>query len=241
MKALGVLARLPVTARVKPRLAATITTALATKFYRACAENTIVESARCEGVVRYLFFSDGSRQQAEEWMTSIRQEGLQLQPQTTWTDEGRQFCDAFQTVFATGAAMVVLITSDVPDMEASIISNAFGALEMSDVVFGPTHDGGYYLIGLRSHQPSLFEGIPWGTDKVLQMSLDRAESLGLAVAPLASDPLLYDIDTLDSLVHWMKLPSSKTNPHYGLSLRILDEHDSLVEALSETGYTLATP
>lgn len=85
------------------------------------------------------------------------------------------------------------------------------------------------------------QGIAWGTDKVLQMSLDRAKTLGLTVAPLASDPLLYDIDTLDSLVHWMKLPSSKSNPHYGLSIRIPDEHQSLVEALSETGYSLVTP
>jgi hypothetical protein len=82
------------------------------------------------------------------------------------------------------------------------------------------------------------QGIPWGTDQVLQMSLIKAESLGLTVAPLASDPLLYDIDNFDSLVHWMELPSSKTNPHYELSIRLRDEHERLVEALAETGYIL---
>lgn len=241
MNALVVLARLPFTAKVKPRLAATISTALALQFYRACAEHTVVESARCEGVVRYLFYSDGSRQQAEEWMKSIQQEALQLHPQETGTDAGGRMRDACQTVFDAGATTAVLITSDVLDMDSSIISSAFQALESNDVVFGPTYDGGYYLIGLNSYQPSLFEGIPWGTDKALQTSVSRAKSLGLNVAPLASDPLLYDIDTLDSLVHWMELPSSKTNPHYKLSLRIVDEHDRLVEALSETGYLLATP
>lgn len=48
MKALVVLARLPFTARVKPRLAAEITKVLATQFYRACAEHTIIESARSD-------------------------------------------------------------------------------------------------------------------------------------------------------------------------------------------------
>ncbi len=60
-----------------------------------------------------------------------------------------------------------------------------------DVVLGPCEDGGYYLIGLRSPQPELFEGIPWSTDAVFSMTLAKASRRGLSVRVL---PRWFDVD-----------------------------------------------
>src|SRR4029077_13763375 len=74
------------------------------------------------------------------------------------------------------------------------------ALHRSDVVLGPTHDGGYYLIGLGRPRASLFEGIAWGTKSVRAETLARA-----AAAPLRATELepLEDIDTPEDLVRFL--------------------------------------
>ena len=94
--------------------------------------------------------------------------------------------------FAHADLPALAIGTDCPALNASHLHMAFAALESHDVVFGPAHDGGYYLIGLNSRQPRLFQGIAWSTSTVLRQSLRRAQSLGLRVALLAP---LCDIDT----------------------------------------------
>jgi glycosyltransferase A (GT-A) superfamily protein (DUF2064 family) len=61
-----------------------------------------------------------------------------------------------------------------------------------DVVLGPCEDGGYYLVGLRCPQPALFEGIPWSTDAVFAMTLEKARARGLSIHVL---PRWFDVDT----------------------------------------------
>jgi len=46
-------------------------------------------------------------------------------------------------------------------------------------VVGPSQDGGYYLIGLSQWTPELFDDIPWGTEKVLELTLKKIHDLGL--------------------------------------------------------------
>jgi len=63
-----------------------------------------------------------------------------------------------------------------------------------DLVLGPATDGGYWLIGLRSPQSSLFDGIHWSTDSVLAETLARAKEARLTVALLRT---LSDVDTAE--------------------------------------------
>jgi len=44
---------------------------------------------------------------------------------------------------------VVIIGSDVPDIQAHHIADAFAALGRNDAVFGPAKDGGYWLVGMK--------------------------------------------------------------------------------------------
>ena len=89
-----------------------------------------------------------------------------------------------QRAFAAGAERVVLIGSDLPQLEAGDLERAFQALEQGPLVLGPAADGGYWLIGL---QRSAFQragarftaGIPWGGPAVLASTLEQAAALGL--------------------------------------------------------------
>ena len=103
---------------------------------------------------------------------------------------------AFRDAFASGAERVAIIGSDSPDITRTDIHSAWAALTDNDVVIGPAEDGGYWLIGLRTEQPALFQNIPWSTNTVLQETLTRAKSAGLKTSLLR---VLPDIDTVEDL------------------------------------------
>lgn len=90
-----------------------------------------------------------------------------------------------------GAESVVLVGSDIPGVDADILTKAFDVLRSHDLVIGPATDGGYYLIGLRREVPELFADMPWGTEHVLRRTLDAATAHGLTVSMLTT---LADVD-----------------------------------------------
>lgn len=98
----------------------------------------------------------------------------------------------------------LIIGTDIPDMSVEVLHQAVQALDDHDAVIGPAQDGGYYLLGLRKLPDGLFDGIEWSTETVCQQQLQRAQALGLQVAPLGTLPTLRDIDTVDDLQAWAK-------------------------------------
>ena len=89
-----------------------------------------------------------------------------------------------------------ILGCDVPHCSWDILDQANGWLAKGRNVLGPTEDGGYYFIGLTAPHAELFEGIDWGTDRVLAQTLERAKLLGVEFEWL---PRLRDIDTADDL------------------------------------------
>ena len=109
---------------------------------------------------------------------------------------GERMANAFAFVEVSKHHPVVLIGSDFPHIPIDYLEHAFLALRSgSDSVFGPTDDGGYYLVGLRNLYPELFE-MPMSHPNVLRDSLGFARRLRLSVA-LA--PATFDIDTSEDL------------------------------------------
>ena len=100
--------------------------------------------------------------------------------------------------FAAGHDPVVLIGSDIPDLPATLLTQAFTTLESADVVLGPAMDGGYYLVGCHKNRlpPEMFTGIPWSTPDVLPTTLRILTHHHRTVALL---PAWRDIDTSDDL------------------------------------------
>lgn len=94
-------------------------------------------------------------------------------------DLGKRMASAFRETFAMGCQQVVLVGVDLADLKLGDLKKGFEALCRCPVVLGPARDGGYYLIGLRHPMDSLFQGIPWSTPRVWEVTLHRLESRGV--------------------------------------------------------------
>ena len=111
-------------------------------------------------------------------------------------DLGRRMQHTFETMFAKHYQRVFIVGTDVPSLPLDHYTQALALLEKNDLVLGPALDGGYYLIGLKRMAPDLFVGIPWSTDRVLEMTQEKATTLGLKTALL---PPWRDVDTIEDL------------------------------------------
>jgi glycosyltransferase A (GT-A) superfamily protein (DUF2064 family) len=120
---------------------------------------------------------------------------VRIVPQT-----GQGLAAGLASVFAHFAApghqRVIAFNSDSPHLPTSVLESAFDVLEACDLVIGPTHDGGYYLVGARASHPGLFTSDGMGTGTALEALLTRARALGLSVN--LTDPF-YDIDVAADL------------------------------------------
>ena len=105
----------------------------------------------------------------------------------------------FQRAAKERARRVVLIGSDLPQLERADLVSAFAALDHQEAVLGPACDGGYWLIGLRRPEPALMEGIAWGSEQVLEQTLAALARRGLEPALL---PWRRDLDRGEDLGPW---------------------------------------
>ena len=105
---------------------------------------------------------------------------------------------------------MVLIGSDIPDLDRAPIVAAFRALGRAQAVFGPAEDGGYWLIGLRHWPapPKLFRGVAWSSPLALSQTMANFDSRQkvLQLAPLA------DIDDADSFWRWRRRRPRRLQP-----------------------------
>jgi rSAM/selenodomain-associated transferase 1 len=115
------------------------------------------------------------------------------------SDLGTRMNAAFKSTFADGYQQVALIGTDCPELDESIIHEAFEVLTDADVCIGPVTDGGYYLIALKAPAPGLFDGISWGSDQVLETTVRAVDTLGLSAEGL---PLLWDVDRPEDLIDY---------------------------------------
>lgn len=122
--------------------------------------------------------------------------GVHLLPQIG-DDLGARMSHAFQHVFTLGYRYALLTGTDLPLLPGSSYGDAIKLLADHDVVLGPALDGGYYLIGLKRLIPDLFADIPWSTNDVLSLTVQKAEALGLRTGLL---PVCRDVDRLEDLL-----------------------------------------
>jgi rSAM/selenodomain-associated transferase 1 len=187
-----VFVKAPRAGEVKTRLARALGAEAAAGLYRAMADEQIRQTAprRDEYRRTFLFAPAEARPDIESWLP-----GETLEAQHTG-DLGERMARAFASAFAAGARRVAVVGSDVPSCTREHVAEALRSLDDHDVVLGPTHDGGYYLVALDRPRPALFQSIPWSTASVLPATAERAGVLGLSVRML--DPLA-DIDTIDDV------------------------------------------
>jgi hypothetical protein len=115
---------------------------------------------------------------------------------------GERLLATAEDLLACGYGSVCLIDSDSPTVPAAALEQAVGELARKGdrIVIGPSHDGGYYLIGLKQAHAEVFCGITWSTSSVFEETMAAAKAAGIEVVVL---PLWYDVDdaaTLDVLI-----------------------------------------
>ena len=188
-RALLIFARRPHPGRVKTRLSPYLSPEEAAEFYDCMVRDVMARTAALEVDVRFLFYEDDGK--AEGYFRGV-DEKLVLLPQDG-AGLGERLANAFAEIFRRGFRTAAVIGADSPDLPLSYISEAYERLESgsADIVFGPAEDGGYYLAGLREPHPELFRDVPWSTDQVLSVSLQRTAKVGLRPALL---PGWYDVD-----------------------------------------------
>lgn len=113
----------------------------------------------------------------------------------------------FRGAAARGEERVVLIASDSPQLTIEVVARAFRELDRHDLVFGPTYDGGYYLIGMRGWH-DVFHGIPMSVGTELDNIIARAEHAGLSVGRVEAT---FDIDEVEDLEHLQQLVKRRTD------------------------------
>jgi rSAM/selenodomain-associated transferase 1 len=181
----------PEVGKVKTRLAQAIGEEQALFVYRDLLDKCRTETSLIQAN-RHLFYAS-TIDFEDEWEKGVYQKHLQSEG-----DLGKRITAAFREVFSQGEGpkKVLIIGSDCYDLSRETMEEAFQLLDKSDLVLGPANDGGYYLLGMKSFNAQLFEGIDWSTEKVLEQTLSRAKTSKWKVEMLIE---LVDLDTIEDL------------------------------------------
>lgn len=189
---LVIMAKAPKLGNVKTRLMQYLPEPAVTALYGCLLDDTMA-LAQSLGSVEVAIMCPASD---VDDLASLAGDSMPVVAQT-----GEGLAAGLTSVFAhfasTGQRRVIAFNSDSPHLPPSVLESAFGALATCDVVVGPTHDGGYYLVGAKAAHPGLFNGDGMGTSSALEALLQRIPSLGLSVC--LADPF-YDIDVASDLV-----------------------------------------
>ncbi len=185
-EALIIFARKPVAGKVKTRLAAAVGEETALRIYIRLLTHTR-EVAMGAGCDVHVFLTEPPADLFwQDFTLDLQAEG----------DLGLKMHDAFVQLFAAGYQHVIIIGSDCPDLQASHVQQAFGALAAHDAVIGPAADGGFYLLGMRQMHSNLFRNKSWSTEKVFAETIADLRDAGLSYAVL---PQLRDVDEVADL------------------------------------------
>jgi uncharacterized protein len=190
-RVLVIMAKAPRPGMVKTRLAQRLPVEAVTELYRCLLDDTMA-------LVRSLRTVEFAIMCPDSDVNELAQ--LAGTKASVVAQKGEGLAAGLTSVFAHFAdghrQRTIAFNSDTPHLPRSVLENAFETLAAHDLVVGPTHDGGYYLVGAKAAHPALFDGDRMGTKSALEVLLARARGLQLSVS--FTDPF-YDIDVESDL------------------------------------------
>lgn len=193
MGELNILCKAPVAGLVKTRLAADLGEPAALGIYKQLLRTVFRRlQAWSGGAVQVHVTPWSERDLMKEYISP----NWSLLPQSDG-HLGQRMASVTRMGFESGREKVLIIGTDCPDIACADLDNALRLLDSHPAVFGPSSDGGYWLVGLRqvASWSSVFENISWSTDQVLFQSLKRVQALGLGEPGLLE--IKSDLDTRD--------------------------------------------
>ncbi|MGB7631728.1 MAG: TIGR04282 family arsenosugar biosynthesis glycosyltransferase [Candidatus Deferrimicrobium sp.] len=200
-EAVVLMAKAPVPGRVKTRLCPPLAPAEAARLYACMLGDAAEEISSVGRIARYLFLD---RPVAANAMRGAPFSSFERFPQRG-KDLGEKMWDAAATAFRLGSIRVVIVGGDCPAYAAERLRSAFRELrEGAEAVFGPSADGGYYLVGLACPDERLFRKFTWSTPTVLLDTVARCRALSIPFSFLSPE---RDVDTgkdLHALGEWAR-------------------------------------
>lgn len=191
-RTLVIMAKAPRPGAVKTRLLQSFPACDVNELYRCLLQDTVALAQSLSGVEVAIMAPDADVDELKRCVTSevavIAQSGEGLVAGLN---------SVFSRFAADGAARVIAFNSDSPHLPAVALERAFDALCEHDVVVGPTHDGGYYLVGANSVHPELFGDDGMSTSSAFDILMSRFRDLRLSV--YVANPF-YDIDVAADLM-----------------------------------------
>jgi rSAM/selenodomain-associated transferase 1 len=191
-RVLVIMAKAPRPGTVKTRLTPSLPLPAISALYRCLLDDTLALAQSLSGVEVAVMCPDSDVDE----LARLAGGGASVVAQ-----KGEGLAAGLTSVFAHFAGdhqrRIIAFNSDSPHLPPSALEDAFEALAAHDLVVGPTHDGGYYLVGAKTCRPALFAGDGMGTSSALERLLSRARVLQLSVGLI--DPF-YDIDVADDLI-----------------------------------------
>lgn len=180
--------RNPVLGQCKTRLAASVGDKAALEIYRFLLRHTAAVSAPLKTDKR-VFYSD------HIGVDDVWDEKIFTKAQQKGADLGERMADAFREGFKEGYERILIIGSDLFDLNTEDLEMAFEKLKEHDFVLGPALDGGYYLLGMKRFTPALFTKKNWGSAEVLKQTLSDLEGRDCFMLPPKND-----VDVLEDII-----------------------------------------
>src|SRR6266851_9331858 len=191
-RTLVIMAKAPKPGMVKTRLTERLPSAAVTALYRCLLEDTLALATSLTGVEVGVVCPEADQVELAELIGNrvqvVAQKGEGLAAGLTFV---------FRHFTAARPQHVIAFNSDSPHLAPSVLDSAFEILATHDVVVGPTHDGGYYLVGAKAAHPTLFESDRMGTRSALEGLLTRTKDLELSTGFTEQ---FYDIDVASDLM-----------------------------------------
>lgn len=178
--------------KVKTRISIDVGDEVAMDIYQQLVRHThdVCESVP---VQKFLFYSDFIPNDSSTFSKDYK---FEVQ---SGNDLGSRMENAFQRVFAKGFEKIIILGTDCGELENRIVMKAFELLDTHEVVIGPARDGGYYLLGMKKMFADLFQEIPWSSEKVLFLTMEKLEKQAISYELLE---ILSDVDRIED---WQKL------------------------------------
>lgn len=191
-RTLVIMAKAPRLGMVKTRLSESLPAPAVTALYRCLLEDTLTLAKSLSSVEVAVMCPESDQDELAQLVGAtvqvVAQKGDGLAAGLT---------SVFQHFTADGRQHVIAFNSDSPHLAPVVLDSAFEILATHDVVVGPTHDGGYYLVGANAAHASLFEDDGMGSRSALDRLLTRTKVLGLSTG--FTEPF-YDVDVAKDLL-----------------------------------------
>ncbi len=190
--------RNPQLGKCKTRLAATVGNETALDIYRFLLDHT-VSITKNLNAAKQVWYSE------EIWEDDIWDPSFYDKKLQQGEHLGIRMANAFQEGFASGFERIIIIGSDMYDLSEKNLQDAFSELKENDFVIGPAKDGGYYLLGMKTFKPELFQHKDWGNETVLKDSLKDLKNENLNILDERNDVDLYeDIKDVEAFRPFLK-------------------------------------